>query len=110
MIYVPEYDNNTCCYMYDANTLRCYESVPTYNSIVNYRDYFVNSHYLYRDGATQFGSYNVNISCISHDKYTDAYFYSNDITSILLCFILISSFCYFIISKLLHALFKGHRR
>lgn len=109
MIYVPNFDNNTCCYMYDSNTLRCYKTAPVVNTTIQYTDYFVNSHYLYRNGESNFGNYgyNLNITCLDNSSYTDSFYYRNDITSILLCFAIFVGIIYFIFSKVLKAFFKG---
>lgn len=110
MIYVPEYNDNTCCYMYDANTLRCYEYRPSYNSTVNYTDYFVNSHYLERYGSTQFSSYSYNIQCLDNSKLTTSYFYRNDAVDIMLLFFLIAAFFLIIARTFLRTFFRGFFR
>lgn len=95
MIYVPEFTNNSCCYLYDSNTLRCYDSIPQNNITVNFKDYFVNSHYLSRSGSTQFGSYyTLNFDCIDNNLFTTSYFYRNDATDIMLLFMLIIIFIF----------------
>lgn len=110
MIYVPEFNNNTCCYMNDSNTLRCYEYRPTYNSNVNYTDYFVNSHYLTRTGTQSFGSYNTSINCIATSNLTTAYFYRNDAVDIMLLFLLIVGFIFFFGRLFLRTFFRGFFR
>lgn len=110
MIYVPNYTQNTCCYMYDSNTLRCYDYRPTYNTTVNYIDYFVNSHYLERYGSTQFSSYSSNIQCLDSSKFTQAYFYRNDAADIMILFMLIAIFILFIGKTFLRTFFRGFFR
>lgn len=107
MIYVPDFDSNTCCYMNDPNTMRCYEYQPGYNTSVSYIDYFVNSHYLTRSGVQQFGSYATNIQCIDNSKLTTAYFYRNDATEIMFLFFLISGFFLIIGRVFLRTFFRG---
>lgn len=110
MIYVPQYTANTCCYMYDANTLRCYTNRPSYNTTINYTDYFVNSHYLERYGSTQFSTNYSNIQCIDNSKYTQSYFYRNDAADIMLLFMLITIFILFIGRTFLRTFFRGFFR
>lgn len=111
MIYVPEFTENSCCYMYDSNTLRCYESKPQYNVTINYTDYFVNSHYLERYGSTEFNNYyNYNIQCLDNNKLTTAYFYRNDSVDIMFLFILISGFFLIIGRTFLKTFFRGFFR
>lgn len=110
MIYVPEFNTNTCCYMNDSNTLRCYDRRPTNNSTVSYIDYFVNSHYLSRSGSQSFGNYNTNIQCIDNSKLTNSYFYRNDSVDIMLLFVLIAGFIFFFGRIFLRTFFRGFFR
>lgn len=109
MIFVPEFNNNSCCYMYDSNTLRCYKTQPVINSTIEYRDFYVNSHYLYKDGSTQFGNYgyNYNIECLDNSVLTDKYMYRNDISDILLTFVLFIAFVIFMVAVPLKSFFRG---
>ena len=40
-MYVPNYENGNCAYLYNDNFIRVYETTPTYNSSVNYTDYLI---------------------------------------------------------------------
>ena len=92
MIYVPEFNNNTCCFVNDSNTIRCYDQRPVPNSTIGYTDYFVNSHYLSRTGMQTFSNYSTfNYDCISTSNLTKAYLYRNDSVDIILLFILLVS-------------------
>ena len=108
MIYLPdELQNNNCAYWLDSNTIRVYEYTPHQNSVVNYTDYFINSHYLTREGSNQFGSYYNPISCISHDKFTNNYWYRNDIDSICITFATIFFVTMCPIVFIMKSFFKG---
>ena len=100
MIYVPEYTENSCCYMcvdvdwnyhcsIYCNGIYILWTWPNQEKIsgnlvlqeganavftVSYKDYFVNSHYLYRVGSTSFNNYNVNVNCLDNNTFTSAYF------------------------------------
>ena len=51
MIYVPDLENFKCFVVRDTNTLRAYKEIPLKNTEIEYRDYYINSHYLYQDGT-----------------------------------------------------------
>lgn len=93
--------------MYDSDTLRCYESKPTFNSTINYKEYYVNSHYLYKNGSTQFGNYNYNVNCLDNSVLTNKYMYRNDISDILLTFVLFIGFVIFMVGMPLKSFFRG---
>lgn len=93
--------------MYDSDTLRCYESKPTINSIINYKEYYVNSHYLYKNGSTQFSNYNYNVYCLDNSVLTNKYMYRNDISDILLTFVLFIGFVIFMVGMPLKSFFRG---
>lgn len=109
MIYVPDYENGQCAYMYSNNTLRVYDSTPRANTTINYTDYMVDNHYLYREGSTSFTQYSTLPTCLSNDVITTSYGYRTDISDILITFIIIVAIIYFIISRLWRVLFKGGR-
>lgn len=110
MIYVPDIKNYKCFVVQNNETIRAYSEVPRLNSNINYRDYYVNSHYLYKDGTQQFGNYSTNIpTCISINELTDAYYYRNDFDSILIIFIILVGFCYFVLRKIIRSFFHGFR-
>ena len=54
MIYVPDLINYKCYVVQSEGVLRGYEEVPTNNSTINYRDFYINSNYMYRDGSQTF--------------------------------------------------------
>jgi len=110
MTYVPNFNLNTCCYMIDPDTLRCYDSRPSYNVSIDYTDYFVNSHYLIRTGTQNFNNYYTNINCIDYSKLTTAYLYRNDAVDIVFLFILISGFIFFFGRIFLRTFFRGFFR
>ena len=56
MIYVPDL-NYECYYLQSEGVIRAYEEMPENNKTINYRDYYINSNYIYKDGYTQFSSY-----------------------------------------------------
>ena len=77
MIYVP--DTSYACYVViDSDTIRAYETMPTQDSTVYYRDYYINSNYLYEDSYQTFSRYSQLPTCLSSDVITDEVYYRND--------------------------------
>lgn len=110
MIYVPNQDDYRCFYMQSNNVLRAYKTIPNYNTTVNYRDYMIDNHYLYRDGVQTFSNYSTLPVCLSNDDISSNYFYRTDLADILIIFLIIVGGIWFLISKLIKTLFRGHRR
>lgn len=109
MIYVPDYDIVQCAYIRDSNTLRVYDSVPIRGETINYKDYYINSHYVYTDGSTTFSNYSTLPVCLSDDVITTNYYYRNDFNDILVIFGIIVVFVWFMLSLLIKKLLKGRR-
>lgn len=111
MIYVPS-DNtfNKCYVVQGEGVIRAYDRTPINNSSYNYRDYYINSSYIYRDGSGTWSNYTTLPICLSEDTITNAYVYRNDFSSILIIFIIMVGGTWFLISKLIKTLFRGFRR
>lgn len=108
MIYVPDLENYKCFVVQNGETIRGYKEVPHNNATISYRDYYVNSHYLYKDGAQSFGNYGTTLPvCMPSEELTDAYYYRNDFDSILTIFIILVGFVYFVFKKVLRSFFFG---
>ena len=108
MIYVP--DTSYQCYVIrDSNTLRAYEEVPRNNTTIQYRDYYINSHYLYQDGEQTFSQYATLPVCLDSSVITGAYGFRNDFADILLISIILIGSSFFLINKLVKCLFKGRK-
>lgn len=108
MIYVPEYINGNCAYIYNADIIRVYDTVPRPNSTVNYRDYYIKSSYIYNEGSTTFGNYSSFPTCIGSDRITTDVYYRNDIVNILLIFLIFSYCCLWLPFKLLFRIFRRY--
>ena len=110
MIYVPDLENYKCVVLQNSETIRAYTSVPKNNTDISYRDYYVNSHYMYKDGTQHFGNYNTSLpTCMPAEDLTNAYYYRNDFDSILIIFIILVGFSYFVLKKIIRAFFHGFR-
>ncbi len=114
MIYVPDL-SYSCYVLVNKDTIRAYTLKPynpTYNNSVNidYRDYYINSHYLYNDSYETFNYYSKIPTCLSTDLLTTAYFYRNDAPDIMLLFVLIAGFIFFFGRMFLRTFFRGFFR
>lgn len=109
MIYVPDLENYKCFVVQSEGVIRAYENVPEYNTSSNYRDYYINSSYIYKDGTQNFGnsSYYGLPVCLDNTKLTNAISYRLDFDKILICFVIIVGIFYFITSKIIRSLFFG---
>lgn len=63
MIYVPELNNENCVIIYSSEIIRVYETTPTTNSSVNYKDYYPKLNYSYNTGTQQFNQYSNIPTC-----------------------------------------------
>ena len=106
MIYVPDLENYRCFVVQSEGVIRAYETRPTYNSTINYRDYYINSDYIYRDGTQQFSTYTTLPTCLSNNHVTDSIYYRLDIDKILLVVLILSIFIVYIPLKILRRFFR----
>lgn len=109
MIYVPDIENYECYVVQSEGVLRAYEEKPTYNSVINHRDYYINSNYIYRDGVSNFGSYATLPICLSSSNITTDFYYRNDIAQILFVFVVLCIFGIYLPLKIFFRIFKRGR-
>ena len=92
-IYLPKIDY-ACYVVVDKDTIRGYYITPynpTYSNNVEiyYTDYYVNSHYLEKEGSQFFG-YNTKLpDCLDKSLLTTDYIYRNDFFEIAIIFMFI---------------------
>nr|DAU95966.1 MAG TPA: hypothetical protein [Inoviridae sp.] len=92
-IYLPQDSTYNKCYVVQSEgVIRGYEEVPQINRTVNYRDYYIKSDYIYRDGIQTFGSYSTTPTCLASSLITNDYWYRLDLTNILINFTIIVIF------------------
>lgn len=108
LVYVPNYENGNCAYIYNTDVIRVYDSVPTHNSVINYKDYYIKSSYIYNEGFTSFGNYSTLPVCISNDRITTDVYYRNDFMQILVVFFLLSWICFYIPWKIFLRMFRRY--
>lgn len=106
-IYVPELSQYQCYVVNNSDTIRAYKQTPTYNSNIEYRDYYIKSNYIYKDGYQTFGNYSTLPICLSTSELTSDVYYRNDLADIMIIFIVM----YFVIIHLpLKIFFRLFRR
>lgn len=93
-LYVPTYNNNNCVVLSNQEVVRVYSSRPTTNSTISYTDYYIRSHYISNSGVASFSQYTTIPTC--RTDITTNWYYRQDLTDILMCFMLITLFIYFL--------------
>ena len=108
-IYVPYDSNYDSCYVVQSDSvIRGYDRVPSYNSSYNYRDYYINSSYIYRDGTGQWNNYSTLPTCLDSSVITNDFYYRLDFANILIIFLIINIFGIYLPIKIFSKLiFKG---
>lgn len=111
MIYVPDLSYN-CYVMRDKDTIRAYKQMPynpSYNQgsiSISFRDYYINSDYLYVDGHQSFSYSTILPECLNTSVLTDNVYYRLDLYKILICFSILAFFCIFLPLKIFSKFFR----
>ena len=108
-IYLPvDSVSDFACYsVVDKDTIRAYSQRPQLNSSSNYVDFYINSHYLEKEGTQTWGSYIQYLPvCISENSITNDFYYRNDLPGILIIFTIFSIFIFLIPIKIFLRLFR----
>lgn len=109
MVYVPEYNNTNCAYMYNTDIIRVYDSVPRQNSTIQYKDYYIHSDYIYNTGSTTFSQYSTLPVCISNERITTDVYYRIDLPYILIIFFIMCFVCLYVPWKIFIRLFRRYQ-
>lgn len=104
-IYVPD-ENYECYVVQSEGVIRGYETKPTNNSNINYRDYYIDSNYIFRDGNQSFGNYTSLPVCLPANNITHDFYYRCDLADILIIFSVIAIVGIYIPIKVLFRLFR----
>ena len=104
-VYVPEYNSNNCAYIYNSDVIRVYNSTPSHNTTISYKDYYIKSSYIYNEGSTTFSNYSTLPVCINSNRITTNVMYRNDIDSILVVFFILLLICFYFPYRLISRLF-----
>lgn len=90
MIYIPDFEDYACVNIRNQEVMRAYKTLPTNNSVVQYDDYYYNSHYFSHSGTETFSQYTTLPDCVDSSLLTDNFYYRTDFDSILIIFIIIT--------------------
>ena len=106
MIYVPDTQNYKCFVVQNEQVIRAYKSIPRNNTTIDYRDYYIQSNYIYKDNQQTFSQYATLPICLESSVVTDDVYYRNDFDSILIIFIILAFVCFYCPFKLFMRMFK----
>lgn len=108
-IYLPvDNVNDFKCYSVQNDyTIRAYSQVPQLNTTSNYVDFYINSHYLEKEGTQTWGNYVQYLpSCISSESITNDFYYRNDFPDILFMFCVFVFFGFYLPFKIIRRFYK----
>lgn len=109
-IYVPEDTTFNKCYVVQSEgVIRGYDRQPANNVSYTYRDYYIDSHYIFKDNVGTWSQYATLPICLSSSDITTNYWYRNDISEIVFLFLAFVGTTWFLVSKLVKTLLKGGR-
>lgn len=107
-IYVPESNIYNKCYVVQSeDIIRGYDRVPSNNTNYNYRDYYIHSDYIYKDGSGTWSQYSTLPVCLNNSDITNDYYYRVDLSHILFIFVIFVIFGLYIPIKLFLRLIGG---
>lgn len=106
MIYVPNDSIYNKCYVVQGEgVIRGYDVIPRNNISYNYRDYYVRSDYIYKDGQGSWNQYSTLPICIDDSTISNDFYYRVDFPQILLGFLILCIFCFYIPIKIFSKVF-----
>lgn len=106
-IYVPDDIYFDECYVLQGDgVIRGYDTQPRNNTSYNYRDYYINSNYMYREGSGTWSQYSTLPVCLDSNLITNNFYYRVDFYKILIMFIIMAIFILYIPVKVFSKIFK----
>lgn len=110
MIYVPSDNTYNKCYVVQSEgVIRAYDRVPSNNTNYNYRDYYIQSDYIFRDGSGQWSQYTTLPICLDSSIITNNYYYRTDFANICIIFLTMFFFIIYLPFKLYERFFRRLR-
>ena len=107
MIFMPSDSTYNKCYVVQSEgVIRGYDRIPSNNTNYNYRDYYINSNYIYRDGQGTWSQYTTLPTCLSTSVITNDFYYRNDFWAICIIFLTLFFFVIFLPFKLFQRFFR----
>ena len=107
MIFVPNDTTYDKCFVVQSEgVIRAYDRVPSNNTNYNYRDYYINSNYIYRDGTGTWSQYTTLPICLDSNVFTHDFYYRNDFWAICIIFMTLFFFIFILPFKLFQRFFR----
>lgn len=92
-IYLPEDTTYNKCYVVqNEEVIRAYDRIPAFNTSYSYRDYYIRSDYIFREGTGTWSQYTTLPVCLPSDTITNSFYYRIDFTQVLINVFIISIF------------------
>lgn len=107
-IFLPDI-SKPCYVVQSEGVIRQYAQMPVQNSTINYRDYFINDNYLYKDGSQTFSTYSVLPVCLDSSLLTTEVYYRQDFDKILVMFIILAFIVVYCPLKIFYRFWKRGR-
>lgn len=104
-VYVPEFNQGNCAYIYNTDIIRVYDSTPRQNTTISYKDYYIKSSYISNTGSTTFSTYSTLPTCISSSNITTNVFYRNDFDKILVITFILLIICFYFPYRIISRMF-----
>ena len=96
-IYLPNNSTYNKCYVVQSEgVIRGYDRIPQLNTNYNYRDYYIRSDYIYRDGSGTWSQYTTLPICLDNNIITNNFYYRTDFSNICIIFMTCFFFIFFI--------------
>ena len=107
MFYSPiSLENNNKCYEFqDTNILRIYDTINL-NQNNNFTDYNTSNHYMSKQGSEFL---EIEPTCLNHDLFSHDFYYRNDLSHILIIFIIMCIFIFYIPFKVIQRFYRKGR-
>ena len=100
-IFMPNDSTYNKCYVVQSEgVIRGYDRLPSNNTNYNYRDYYINSNYIFRDGVGSWGQYSTLPICLDNNIITNDYYHRLDFSNIALMFLVINIFAIYLPIKI----------
>ena len=105
-IYLPENNiYNKCYVVQNEEVIRAYDRIPATNTSYSYRDYYIRSDYIFKDGNGTWSQYSTLPVCLPSDSITNSFYYRIDFTQVLINFFILSIFCFYFPFRIFKSLF-----
>lgn len=107
-IYLPDI-SKPCYVLQSEGVIRQYAQMPVQNSTIAYRDYYIDSDYMYKDGTQNFGAYSVLPVCLDSSLLSTEIYYRHDFDKVLVIFLILAFIIIYCPLKIFYRFWKRGR-